>query len=63
MPKKGTVADPGLSVIAPGRGVIRCPPLSVCHQVSEIGHLYSPKYYIWIKEKQVNEIIIFYLQH
>jgi len=44
--KKGTVADPGLSVIAPGRGVIRCPPLSVYHQVSEIGHLYSPKYYI-----------------
>jgi hypothetical protein len=24
--------------VAPGSGVIMCPPVSVCHQVSTIGH-------------------------
>ena len=37
MPKNGRVADPGLSLVAPGSGVIRMPPVSVCHQVSTIG--------------------------
>ena len=41
-PKKGRVAEPGLRAVAPGKGVIRCDPVSVCHQVSTIGHLLSP---------------------
>ena len=36
-PKNGLVAEPGLVGMAPGRGVIRMPPVSVCHQVSTIG--------------------------
>ena len=42
MPKKGNVAEPGLVVVAPGRGVINMPPVSVCHQVSTIGQRASP---------------------
>src|SRR3989304_3690588 len=34
IPGNGRVADPGLSVVTPGRGVIRIIPVSVCHQVS-----------------------------
>ena len=41
-PKKGRVAEPGLSAVAPGSGVIRMPPVSVCHQVSTIGQRPSP---------------------
>ena len=36
-PKNGTVAWPGLTSMAPGSGVIRMPPVSVCHQVSTMG--------------------------
>ena len=36
-PKNGRVAEPGFSFVAPGSGVIRMPPVSVCHQVSTIG--------------------------
>ena len=36
-PKKGRVAEPGFNGVAPGSGVIRIPPVSVCHQVSTIG--------------------------
>ncbi len=36
-PKNGRVAEPGFSLIAPGSGVMRMPPVSVCHQVSTIG--------------------------
>ena len=36
-PKNGRVAEPGLVGMAPGSGVIRMPPVSVCHQVSTIG--------------------------
>jgi hypothetical protein len=32
----------GLQVVAPGSGVIRMPPVSVCHQVSTIGQRASP---------------------
>ena len=42
MPGIGSVADPGLSGVAPGSGVIRMPPVSVCHQVSTIGHFPLP---------------------
>jgi hypothetical protein len=42
MPKKGLVAEPGLRSVAPGSGVIRMPPVSVCHQVSTIGTRPSP---------------------
>ena len=41
-PKNGSVAEPGLSAVAPGSGVIRMPPVSVCHQVSTIGQRPSP---------------------
>ena len=41
-PKNGRVAEPGLSSVAPGSGVIRMPPVSVCHQVSTIGQRSSP---------------------
>ena len=41
-PKNGLVAEPGLSLVAPGSGVIRMPPVSVCHQVSTIGQRLSP---------------------
>jgi hypothetical protein len=41
-PKKGRVAEPGLSGVAPGSGVIRWPPVSVCHQVSTMGQRSSP---------------------
>src|SRR6266581_1036717 len=36
-PKNGRVALPGFVGIAPGRGVIRIDPVSVCHHVSTIG--------------------------
>ena len=41
-PKNGSVAEPGFSRVAPGSGVIRMPPVSVCHQVSTIGQRPSP---------------------
>ena len=41
-PKNGRVAEPGFSGVAPGSGVIRMPPVSVCHQVSTIGQRSSP---------------------
>ena len=41
-PKNGRVAEPGLSAVAPGSGVIIMPPVSVCHQVSTMGHRFSP---------------------
>ena len=42
MPKKGSVAEPGLVGVAPGSGVIMMPPVSVCHQVSTIGQRLPP---------------------
>ena len=36
------MADPGLSVVAPGSGEIRMVPVSVCHHVSTTGHLPPP---------------------
>ena len=41
-PNIGLVALPGLSGVAPGRGEIMIPPVSVCHQVSTIGQRPSP---------------------
>jgi hypothetical protein len=41
-PKNGRVAEPGLRGVAPGRGVMRMPPVSVCHQVSTTGQRPSP---------------------
>ena len=41
-PKKGRVAEPGLAGVAPGRGVIRMPPVSVCHQVSTMAQRPAP---------------------
>src|SRR5437660_5874925 len=45
-PKKGRVALPGFVGIAPGRGVIRIDPVSVCHQVSTIGQR-PPPMFLW----------------
>ena len=42
MPGRGTVAEPGLVVVTPGRGEIMMPPVSVCHQVSTIGQRSPP---------------------
>ena len=42
MPKKGSVAQPGVVAQAPGRGEMAMEPVSVCHQVSTIGHLPPP---------------------
>ena len=36
-PKNGRLALPGFRVCAPGSGVIRMPPVSVCHHVSTTG--------------------------
>src|SRR5437867_3995684 len=41
-PGNGCVADPGLVVVTPGRGVIMIIPVSVCHQVSTIGQRPPP---------------------
>src|SRR5438876_650855 len=41
-PKNGSVALPGLVGTAPGNGVIRMQPVSVCHQVSTIGQRFLP---------------------
>src|SRR3954470_19336882 len=41
-PKKGRVAVPGFVGVAPGSGVIMCPPVSVCHHVSTIGQRPPP---------------------
>ena len=40
--RTASVAEPGFCAIAPGSGVIRMPPVSVCHQVSTIGQRLSP---------------------
>src|SRR5690349_17132581 len=42
MPKNGRVAEPGWVGVSPGSGVIRIDPVSVCHQVSTIGHRSPP---------------------
>src|SRR3954447_14779496 len=41
-PKNGRVAEPGLAAVAPGNGLIRMPPVSVCQKVSTIGQRPSP---------------------
>src|SRR3954467_1983805 len=48
-PGMGFGAEPGLGLVTPGSGVIMCPPVSVCHQVSTIGQRPPPtvwKYHI-----------------
>ena len=42
IPKNGNVAEPGFVGVAPGRGVMRIPPVSVCHHVSTMGHFPLP---------------------
>ena len=43
-PKKGSVAEPGFRGVTPGSGVIRMPPVSVCHQVSTMQHWSLPTF-------------------
>src|SRR6266540_7121413 len=45
-PKNGSVALPGFVGIAPGSGVIRIDPVSVCHHVSTIGQR-PPPIFLW----------------
>ena len=42
MPKKGTVAEPGLVSMAPGNGVTTIEPVSVCQNVSTMAHWRLP---------------------
>ncbi|MOA31238.1 hypothetical protein D3C78_1523860 [compost metagenome] len=42
MPGRGKVAVPGMVGVAPGKGLIMMPPVSVCHQVSTIGQRSLP---------------------
>src|SRR5580693_4887863 len=42
IPGNGRVADPGLVAIAPGNGVIKMAPVSVCHHVSTMGQRPRP---------------------
>ena len=42
IPKNGNVAEPGLVGVAPGSGVMRIPPVSVCHHVSTMGQWLFP---------------------
>ena len=37
IPGKGSVHEPGIKGVTPGNGVITCPPVSVCQNVSTIG--------------------------
>ena len=46
IPGKGFVAEPGLSGVMPGSGVMRMAPVSVCHQVSTIGQRSPP---MWVQ--------------
>jgi hypothetical protein len=41
-PGRGSVQLPGLVGVQPGSGLIMIPPVSVCHQVSTIGHFFAP---------------------
>src|SRR5258708_24653448 len=41
-PKNGFVAHPGVVGVTPGKGVIMMLPVSVCHQVSTMGHRPPP---------------------
>ena len=42
MPGSGRIAEPGLVAVTPGSGEIMMAPVSVCHQVSTIGHRSPP---------------------
>ena len=42
IPGIGLEAEPGFRSVAPGKGDIKVAPVSVCHQVSTIGHFFSP---------------------
>ena len=45
-PGSAFMAAPGLVAVIPGRGLIKIPPVSVCHQVSTIGHRPPP---MWVR--------------
>src|SRR5437762_3468426 len=54
-PKNGSVAEPGLVGVAPGSGVIKMPPVSVCHQVSTMGQRLAPM--TWLYQIQASGLI------
>src|SRR6476620_298009 len=41
-PGNGNVAKDGFAGVTPARFEIKVPPVSVCHQVSTIGHFFLP---------------------
>src|SRR5665213_2959516 len=41
-PGRGSVAQLGIAGVTPAKVEIKIPPVSVCHQVSTIGHLFLP---------------------
>ena len=45
-PGNGVMAAPGLVAVMPGSGVMRMPPVSVCHHVSTIGQRSPP---MWVR--------------
>ena len=49
-PGNAVVAEPGLVSVIPGSGVIMIAPVSVCHQVSTIGHR-SPPITLWYQSQ------------
>src|ERR1700722_18367159 len=42
MPGNGVMAAPGFVAVMPGSGVMRMPPVSVCHHVSTMGQRSPP---------------------
>src|SRR5919198_17474 len=44
MPGSGRWAEPGFAVVTPGSGEIMIAPVSVCHQVSTMGHRPPPMF-------------------
>ena len=54
-PKKGKVAEPGFRFQAPGSGVSKMAPVSVCHHVSTMGHFPPPM--TWLYQFQALALI------
>ena len=55
IPGNGVIAAPGLVDVMPGSGVIRMPPVSVCHQVSTTGQRSPPMW--WRYQIQASGLI------
>ena len=47
IPGIGKVANDGIAGVIPAKFEIKMPPVSVCHQVSTIGHLFFPMFVLY----------------